>query len=188
LPSIPEDRDLIKHQLPYYDLKPSEVTTPAGAAVIRQLPDFTVDILDYEGAVHQKRLSIQRALGLLVNNDLSIIQNTFLEDEINFIIPHWTAIVNNAGDYGPFLGEWLRKALAMSKQYFGSITPSLIQQTSDFIPREEVETREIRLFNAANTFAVTSALVSAVSQPLGNLYASVLNAALTQHHLYTMVD
>jgi flagellar biosynthesis regulator FlaF len=138
--------------------------------------------------VHAKRLTLQRALGLLTATDLTMIQNQYLIDEVNFIVPHWSQIVNHAGDYGPFLGMWLRAALAMSKQYFGALTPSLIQQTSSFIPREEVETREIRLINAANTFAVTTGVIGLVSQPLANLYTSVLQSALSQHHLYTMVD
>jgi hypothetical protein len=189
LPQILEDRDIIKHQVPFYDLKSDEVTTlPQQNTALTVLPSFNASILDYEGNVHAKRLTLQRALGLLTATDLTMIQNQYLIDEVNFIVPHWSQIVNHAGDYGPFLGMWLRAALAMSKQYFGALTPSLIQQTSSFIPREEVETREIRLINAANTFAVTTGVIGLVSQPLANLYTSVLQSALSQHHLYTMVD
>lgn len=186
---ILEDRDLVKHQLPFYDLKTDEVTSVNNQnLVLSVLPQFNAALLDYEGQVHAKRISIQRALGLMGANELTMVQNQYLAEEINFIMPHWQQIINSANDYGPFLGMWLREALAMSKQYFGAVTPTLIQQTSAFIPREEVETREIRLIQATNALALMAGTLAALNPQMGTLFTATTQCALTQHHLYTMVD
>lgn len=185
--SIAADRDLIKHQLPLYDVKQNEIVAPNANVNLTALAPFNVDVLDAEGVTHRKRLTVQRALGMVAATDLHMVTNAYLADEVNFIAPHWQLILNRMADYGPFLGDWLRSTLRFAQQYFGAVAPTLIQQTNAFIPREDEETREERLSKAANALAISVELTRALNAPLGSLYEGVLSAALQQHHLYTMV-
>lgn len=184
---IKVDRDVVKHQLPLFDVKANEVIAPNAAVVLQQLMPFDVEVLDNEGMAHRKRLSVQRALGMASTADLHLIENSCMDDEITFIAPHWQLLLNNAQDYAPFLGEWLRGTVKFAQQYFGAVAPTLIQQTNAFIPREDEETREERVAKAANALALSVEVMKALNANLGTLYEGVVLAALQQHHLYTMV-
>lgn len=188
LNEIKPDRDWVKHQIPLFDVKPDEIVTQNPLVTPAILPHFDVDILDYEGVTHRKRLSVQRALGMIAATDLHLVGNTYYNDEVNYIAPHWQLLLNQAQDYGPFFGEWLREALRIAQQWFDNISPTLIQQTNSFIPREDVETRETRLVKAANALEICSSLLTTLNPQLGQLYEGTLLQALNQHHLYTMVN
>lgn len=187
LNEIAPDRDLIKHQLPTYNLTRDESLSVAATA-LSSVPDAEVYILDYSGKLHRRRLTLEFALGVSAPFALTQIQNQYLDEEVGICATQWAEVIAHANNFGTEMNEILRELLVMSKNYFGSVTPSMIQQNTSFIPREEIQTREMRCYDAANNLTVMSAVLGIINPDLSVLYNSVLSAATGIHQIYNLVD
>lgn len=175
------DRDSIKHQHPFYDVKETDIFTSTNLAAldIRELGTFQLDVLSEDGSVTKRALNIAHLLDIFALPGEFVVGNPYVDAIFKHQAGEWSKVLENANDYIPVLVDLVRDLLRLARAHLSTATlRPRATGLNVFIPKETPDTVEQVVADNLNTLQALVAVVGYISESAGALVGDIIQTTL----------